>query len=239
MNMSMKLLIHLVLLIYSSYALSQPQLFVSNTKWDVSYDKNGIKVYTKRINGSPIRAVRAITQVRSDLESASVAISNVDAMESWVPILGHTELLRAPDKEGNSFSYLILDLPWPLRNRDVLYKNKMYYSADKSEVYMYSNAVYDSAVKKHDKRFVRLPASESLWSLRRIDDDYVEIELIAHADPGGHIPKWFADLVVVDAPKRSLLNLRELLQSDKYRKKVYFNPKEIFGHEVVLKIPDS
>ena len=40
----------------------------------------------------------------------------------------------------------------------------------------------------------------------------VQIEHIAHADPGGTIPKWLVNSALVNNPYNSLLNMKKLLQ---------------------------
>ena len=223
-----------VMLVASQLSWAQTLNFDSGEEWKVSYDKKGILLHTKKLEGEVIRAVKVATTIKASIESAIFAITNVDQMASWVPILESSELLQSTDNNGKSISYLITDLPWPIKNRDVLYENRTTYNEDKSEVYFYSSAFIDEELKSSHSSLVRMPSSQALWRVKAIGKNLVEVELTAHADPGGAIPKWFANLVIVQGPKMTILNLRKLLERESEEIAKKFDSKEVFGHDVKL-----
>ena len=222
------------LTLLSSVASARDPLFTGGENWVLTYDKDDIKIYTKHLKGQAVKAVKSVTKIKTNLESVATAITDADSLSSWFPYLKSSELLRAPNHEGESYTYIISSLPWPIKNRDILYKNKISYNENKTAIYFYSNVVMDEKLKAKNGNLVRVPASEALWRAKVLDEKTVEVELYAHADPGGSIPKWFTNLVVIQAPKKSLNNLRSYLESLDPSKEEPFDSLKVFGEEVIL-----
>ena len=224
-----------VLMCLTSLALGEnSSLFDEGENWELEYNKDGIEVYTRGISQQPIKAVKARVVIRSDLKSVASVLANVELLPSWISVLESSELLKAPDVAGKSLTYMVSDLPWPVKNRDALYVNHMRYNEYHGEVIRYSSIIVDELTKAKNPSYVRMPESEARWRARNLQDGNIEVELIAHADPGGAIPKWFANLVVIQAPKKTLTNLRDLLESGNYSQKLRYVSKDIFGYEVGL-----
>lgn len=224
----------LLSILISQSASAHDPLFSQGEDWKLSYDKNNLEIYTKRLDGHPVKAVKGVTRIKTNLESVATAITDADSLSSWFPYMKSSELLQAPDIQGHSYTYIISNLPWPIKDRDVLYANKITYNEDMTEIYLYSNVIQDDALKSLNPKFVRIPASEALWRAKAIDNETVEVELYAHADPGGAIPKWFTNLVVIQAPKESLMNLREFLESADPDDQKPIDTKKVFGRQIQL-----
>ena len=60
---------------------------------------------------------------------------------------------------------------------------------------------------------VRIPRLQAGWTVTPIAPGETEIRLDGQADPGGSIPVWVANMVVVELPEMTLKNLRRLLEN--------------------------
>jgi hypothetical protein len=60
------------------------------------------------------------------------------------------------------------------------------------------------------------------WKFTKVDDYIVEVEYQGLTNPGGNVPASLANLVVVDVPYKTMINIRTLLdnKNTKYNKPV-------------------
>jgi len=51
-----------------------------------------------------------------------------------------------------------------------------------------------------DEDLVRIRESSAAWKINKLSNGKLRMELTSHAEPGGNIPKWLANMVVLQLP---------------------------------------
>jgi hypothetical protein len=76
----------------------------------------------------------------------------------------------------------------------------------------------DSGLVPQNDDYIRILKSDGFWLLQEKGDGLVQVTFQVHTEPRGTIPSWLVNSFIVDAPFKDLVNLRERLKMEKYRK---------------------
>jgi ribosome-associated toxin RatA of RatAB toxin-antitoxin module len=87
--------------------------------------RNNIKVWTYQTKNNPVFQYKAETTFDVPLERAVAVVLDVERTPQWVPYVGKAQLLSRDEKKGEFTLYMVLDFPFPLKDRDVVIKGKM------------------------------------------------------------------------------------------------------------------
>jgi len=174
--------------------------------WSLAKDAEGIKVYVRNVDGSPLREFRGEVQIKATPDDVVKVLRDANAFRQWMPDVAASELLKATDTE--QYHYLDNKAPWPVSNRDGVY-HFTYAKAGDGAVTVRVEAVPDYLPQREGK--VRIPQAKGQWKLVP-DADGVNVTYQMHASPGGAIPNWLANQTVVDTPYGTLKALRSYLQ---------------------------
>ena len=103
-----------------AFAASAMSHAAAEQAWELKRDRDGIQVHTRPVPGSPYDAVRTTTKLDSVRLSALVAlIEDAEACPDWADRCAESYLLeRLSDTE--SLVYTHNDMPFPVKDRDVL-----------------------------------------------------------------------------------------------------------------------
>ncbi len=175
--------------------------------WSLAKDAEGIKVYVRNVDGSPLREFRGEVQIKATPDDVVKVLRDANAFRQWMPDVAASELLKATDTE--QYHYLDNKAPWPVSNRDGVY-HFTYAKAGDGAVTVRVEAVPDYLPQREGK--VRIPQAKGQWKLVP-DADGVNVTYQMHASPGGAIPNWLANQTVVDTPYGTLKALRSHLQN--------------------------
>ncbi|MFT7774061.1 START domain-containing protein [Roseateles sp.] len=176
--------------------------------WNLAKDADGIQVYVRSVADSPLREFRGEVQVRAKLEHVVLALRDAGAFRKWMPDVITSDLLKSSDTE--QYHYLENKAPWPVSNRDGVYR--FGYSRPADGVVVVSVEAVPNLVPLREGR-VRIPLAEGQWRLVS-NADGVGVSYQMHASPGGAIPSWLANQAVVDTPYGTLKALRARVQAD-------------------------
>jgi len=186
--------------------LLMTQSALAQDGWSLAKDAEGIKVYVRNVEGSPLREFRGETQLKAAPDDVVKVLRDASAFRKWMPDVVTSELLKATDTE--QFHYLVNKAPWPVSNRDGVY-HFTYAKAGDGTVTIWVEATPDYAPQREGK--VRIPQANGRWKLVPSADG-VSVTYQMHAAPGGSIPNWLANQTVVDTPYGTLKALRAYLR---------------------------
>ncbi|ACS86495.1 START domain-containing protein [Musicola paradisiaca] len=186
--------------------ISQSALAQNEHDWSLAKDADGIKVYVRNVDGSPLREFRGEVQINASPDDVVKVLRNADAYRQWMPDVAVSTLLKATATE--QFHYLDNKAPWPVSNRDGIYHFTYAKSGD-GAVTVRVEAVPDYLPLREGK--VRIPQAKGQWMLVP-DAAGVKVTYQMHASPGGSIPSWLANQTVVDTPYGTLKALRSRVQ---------------------------
>ncbi len=176
-------------------------------EWELEKDKAGIQVFTKKVEGSPFKAYRAVMTMQTTVAALDTLMRDQQAMTTWFDrCLKCEQLKQVSDNEF--YIYFVNDGPWPVQDRDNISHAIFEYRED-GGLLISLTGVADYLPKK--KNLVRLPVITAHWEFQPLADGKVKIVQQAHIDLGGSVPGWVANLAVVDSPYNTMVNLRNTL----------------------------
>ena len=176
--------------------------------WTLARDSDGVAVFTREVADSPLKAFRAEVEIATSVGRVLEALGDAEAMREWLPDTIQCRLLASG--EGERIVYVETDAPWPVSNRDGAYR--FTFERHEAGVAIVRVAALPDYVARRDG-VVRIPRSDGYW---RIEPKGVGVRVAyeIHADPGGHVPAWLANLTVVRMPFDTLRNLRRHVQAE-------------------------
>lgn len=181
--------------------------------WEVASHEPGLTIYTRTVPGQDLKDFRGVLRVKASMREVVAALMDVEAMPQWFFNMKEARVLDASRGENYPL-YLVIKGIWPVSDRDAVIGMTIEQSPQTLALSMMGRVVPDAYPLVRDR--VRIPRMQSGWTVTPVSPRETEIRLDGNADPGGHIPLWVANLVVVSMPKNSLQNLRTLLQKQPY-----------------------
>lgn len=171
----------------------------------LSMNKNNIKVWTYQNSQNPVFLYKAETIYDTPLEKAVGLILDVDHAVQWVPYMGSVKVLSRDDKKGEFLLYMVLDFPFPLKDRDLVVQGKMV--KDAQGVISIKNKAIDKGYAKNPD-YVRLTHYEGDWSFQKLANNKVKVSTYGYANPEGSIPLTFVNMFVQQQPYQMLQKMK-------------------------------
>lgn len=196
-------------------------LFISHSSlsqdWELQDEEAGIKVYTRQVSNSDIRAVKVESVVEATLSQLAAVLLDIPASGDWVYA---TKVCRV-EKTISATEYIYyseLDVPWPVSNRDFIVRVKV----DHDPVTNIMTVSGENLPAYLDEKpgVVRIMQTVSTWTVIP-DGKNLNIEFVLHVNPGGSIPAWLVNLFASQGPKETFLNLRAQVKKPKYQHASY------------------
>ena len=176
--------------------------------WQLKENKDGIPVYTRKVEGSAILEYKANVVVNAPITKAIALFEDETQIPHWYFQCVHSELV-ANENPKQKIIYLILHLPWPVASRDFVFRRTRTEDPSKGMVSYSLTALPDRLPPV--KGMVRVNSIESLWSFKSLAQGQTEVFFQQHTDPGGNIPASIINELAILTPFNSLKNFRRLI----------------------------
>ena len=181
----------------------------------LSIHKNNIKVWTFQQQSSPVFLYNAETTFNVHLEKAAALILDVDHAVKWVPYVGSVKVLSRDDQKGEFLLYMVLDFPFPLKDRDLVVKGKM--SKDAQGIISIQNTAIEGGYPLNPD-YVRIRQYEGDWTFQKLGNQKLKVSTYGYANPEGSIPLSFVNMFVQQQPYQMLQKMKnELGKSGSYK----------------------
>jgi ribosome-associated toxin RatA of RatAB toxin-antitoxin module len=192
--------------------LAQAQIEGVAYEWKEQKNKKGISISTSSVEGSSFKAVRGEMVVKASAASLFALVDDVSACPDWAAMCKEARLeKRISDSE--SYVYIYNDIPFPVSDRDV-YTHVVWTRDPKTNrISMTSTASADGTPKT---KAVRIENAVSQWHFTSNGDGTTTVENFAHIDPNGPTPAWITNMMLVDAPYKTMLKMRKIVESGTY-----------------------
>jgi ribosome-associated toxin RatA of RatAB toxin-antitoxin module len=191
--------------------------------WDLAKESNNIKVYTRSVEGSSFKEYKGVMQIDATLSSLVALVDDVPAYPKWIHACTKAKVLKGIGQK-ESFIYTVNDAPWPVSDRDAVTLNVISQNQATSVVTISISGVPDFIPLKPG--LVRVERIKGFWQFSPLADGSVEVVYQVHNEPGGNLPTWLVNSVVVTQPFRTLMNMRERIKDSVYNEKYYEFIKE-------------
>lgn len=186
-------------------------------EWEGGKESNGIRVWTRAEPDSPIRAFKASMVVKTTLSGLVNLIQDTDRASRWVYSTDRILMLRQDVDKGSFVVRAEMNFPWPLMDRDVIVAGQVTQDEHTLTVTINSHGISGPEYPV-DPHYVRMTTMEGQWIFRPLGNGMVEVTMIGHADPGGHIPPGIVNMLIDMTPRKTLEGMRRLLPDPRYQK---------------------
>jgi hypothetical protein len=182
--------------------------------WSLEETSDGVQVFTKEVAGSPLKAFRGVTQVKTTLSALVALLEDTEAAPLW---LYETRLVKRVASLGakKQIRYSVNDAPFPVSDRDLYFESNIEQLPETGVVLVHLKGIPD--YKAPEKEYVRISSFEGEWRFEPLLQGIIKVTYQAHANPGGQLPSWLINSIVVDTPLNTLKGLVSLVQAPKYQ----------------------
>lgn len=186
----------------------------SGGDWELKKDTDNVRVYTRKISNSDFKELQCKTTVKASLGSVVKLLLDVDAYPQWIYNCVHVKRIK---KIGDtvSYSYQLFDVPWPVSDRDVVAVGRTTQDA-KTKIVTVKSEVVNGMMPEVDD-VVRIKKFSSTYVLVPKANGEVEVNFELGTEPGGIVPAWLVNLVIVQGPFHTHKRMNELLQTPTYK----------------------
>ena len=91
----------------------------SQENWTLKKENNGIKVFSRKVEGFRMNELRVETILDCNLSQLVAVIADVNKYESWVYKTIRSDLLKQTSA-ADIYYYTQISVPWPFDNRDIV-----------------------------------------------------------------------------------------------------------------------
>lgn len=199
--------LNLVIIIFFILISTGP-LYAAEYPWQLKTTKEGISVYTRKVEGSAILEFKATVTVDAPLAKIIPIFEDEKRLVSWYYQCTHSELIKDEGPQ-DKILYIVLHLPWPVAERDSVFRRSQSTDKKNSSVSYSIHALPGLLPVKKGK--IRVLMINSVWRFTPLPDGKTEIYFQQHSNPGGSIPAFIVNELAVDTPLNSLKSLRQLV----------------------------
>lgn len=177
--------------------------------WQFIKEKEGIKIYTRKADGSSLKSFKGVTNIKAPVEKVFNLIGNVKNLDWWDKNLREIKVLYY-EKEKLSQYYLVYKAPWPITDRDLCVEAKI--TTDPLTGIRTVYAVPLSGVIPERHGLVRIKNYWQRWIIEPTGKDEVRVILEGYVDPAGSVPDWVYNMVITDTPLKIIRGIKQRLE---------------------------
>jgi len=180
----------------------------SQSDWELEKDASGIQVYTRTVNVSSIKEYKVTTLIKTSLKSVINKIIDGKHLKDWNYKTTKSRLMEKTS-EGEYLVYMYNDLPWPAKNRDhvsVLKVDEISSLVTKINI----KSAPEKLIKK--RGVIRVVNFSGFWLLEKTKLG-VKVTQQMYGDPGGSMPVFIINSMLVKAPFKTFMQLKEQLDN--------------------------
>jgi len=180
----------------------------SGENWTLAEEKDGVTVYTREVEDSPFLEVKGTVSLNTGVDRVTELMGDGNGCAEWRKTCKSSKVIEERS-EAERVVYLVLDLPWPAADRDLVMRSMTEVDSDAQTATVL--LVSDSTL--HPPQDYVRAESEGMFVIKAIDDSKVEFTYIMHTDLGGNLPAGAVNSQLTDATLDELVRLRKLAES--------------------------
>jgi len=174
--------------------------------WKLESESDGIKVYSKAVEGSQFRQVKAITEVNASFESVVGILTDYENYKRWMHNITDSKVINQ-ESDTVHYVYQYEDAPWPVQNRFCV--ARMTLIREKDEATLEFESVPRYMESRRDA--IEFAHHKGHWKVHR-NKSGCEVEYFIESNPGGFVPSWLVNQMAYGGPASTMHNLRDLAE---------------------------
>lgn len=176
-------IILILFLLFSGFVFPQKS-------WDLTLNKDGIKVYTRKTDSVAIKEYKVTMQVNVPIDTVLKKVLDIKKLKYWSYRIAESDLVKKINDSTWIF-YIHNDVEWPVKDRDHVSKVQL---QKRNEVYKVLLTPYNNFVREK-KDIVRITKFRGLWTLKKIDSGRTQVTQQLYGDPELNIPPFFINMM--------------------------------------------
>lgn len=177
--------------------------------WERVSNSEGILVERRTVPGTNLKEFRGHGVVDASLGRVLAVIRDAPHRCEWMPQCAEDYVVEENEAARVQISYHRTKAPWPVADRDSINRAELRVDLGKRRVFLPFEAIPHPKVPPV-KGAVRMPFLRGHWILQPASGgSATDVEYQVHADPGGSLPEWIANLASKKLPLMTLIGLRK------------------------------
>ncbi len=178
--------------------------------WDLEKDKNGIKVFNRKIDHSKLKEFKGTVVVSASVDEVVEVLTNYKLHDQFVYKAKKGSVKLIKKNQSDIYTYMVIETPWPATNRDIVTLYRINPPQKDGTVVIDVEAANE--LKPTQKGLVRVEEMKGYWEVAPAGPGKSKITHQAYSKPGGKVPDGLANSASVSAPFDMLNDLRKLVE---------------------------
>lgn len=201
----------LIWVIISLFAMTES--FGQSHPWEFKKETKGIKVYTRNITNSNLKALKIIIDIDVSVNAIMSLLMNTESYPEWVYKCSHAGPVKS-SSTLNTIDYYQIDFPWPFSDRDLYTHTITTVEPETGVITSTSTGIADYGPERSG--FVRVPKHFNQWIITPVSTTKTHIEYFLQSKPGGAIPNWLVNMAADQGPIKSMQGFFKLAKRSPY-----------------------
>ena len=174
--------------------------------WTVIDRNRGITVSRRVQAGCALPSFRGQGKIEGNVLQVLAVLLDLERVSTWAHGVSDSRIVQRVDPRTHVL-YLHSDLPWPVRDRDMVVRSSVEILRPKDEFRVTLRC--EPGAAREQSGTIRVKRCFSTFHLRRVDAKTTEVDYVMTLDPGGHLPNWSTELITTSTPFKTLVALEE------------------------------
>lgn len=180
----------------------------SDKPWQLEKEDQNTQIYSREVQGSPFLSVKAVSLIDASLEAVIAQMGDGNGCTAWRSMCKSSRVLEQVSDEER-LVYVVLDLPWPVSDRDMVVHSKA--TADKAKKKV--SVSFETVSDRYPVQDLVRAESNASYIIKVVGDNQIEFTYIMHTDLGGKIPAGKFNSRLLDSTLKDMQHLLDLIQS--------------------------
>ncbi|HNF50585.1 MAG TPA: hypothetical protein PKV25_02665 [Chitinophagales bacterium] len=194
------LLLSLTLLTTSTFA---------QENWKLEKDKNGIKVWNRKVAGTAIKEFKVSTIINTSTEKMLAFLKNTAKYDQWMYKVdeGSVKVLKRVS-DNDYYTYMTISAPF-IKTRETI-THMTFNSQDAKGAILINLDAAPNLLPLNDK-YVRIPKMKAYFKIVPLGNGQIELIHQALGSSGGSIPEALINLTSVDCPFYMFTKIKSMI----------------------------
>lgn len=189
-------------------------LFISGARGQqdcsLKKQKDDLKVFTCDTDSGRLKTLRSeFILEQTTFEELEEFMLNVGNYVNWQYNTIEAKILQKT--HDHSIVYrVVVEAPWPLSNREMITKLSIHFDSTAQQLKITNhNTSYEFP---QNKELVRVPFSDGVMLVSKLDASSLKVVYSLRIDPGGNVPAWLVNIAMAEGPFYSFTKLKQKLR---------------------------
>ncbi|MCC6515258.1 MAG: hypothetical protein IT275_02785 [Chitinophagales bacterium] len=177
--------------------------------WKLEKDKNGIKVWNRKVAGTAIKEFKVSTIINTSTEKMLAFLKNTAKYDQWMYKVdeGSVKVLKRVS-DNDYYTYMTISAPF-IKTRETI-THMTFNSQDAKGAILINLDAAPNLLPLNDK-YVRIPKMKAYFKIVPLGNGQIELIHQALGSSGGSIPEALINLTSVDCPFYMFTKIKSMI----------------------------